>query len=162
GPVWPKVGQLPALEIQRFHRPREAAIWSSFGPGVFTNFDTKVQLIPSGLGNQPNVILFDATSNVTPLTFFEKSPEDIDTAVDGLYHETTTRAWKSLELYDAKTPPTRTGDQSVAATVVLAGYSGERWLFEIIRTQPADVLGVYGRLIRQEDPNGNAIEVSYK
>src|SRR5262249_26202448 len=33
-------GGLPELKIHRYHRPRETAVWSSFGPGVFSNFDT--------------------------------------------------------------------------------------------------------------------------
>src|SRR5262249_13108915 len=126
---------------------------------VFSNFDTKIQLVTQGLGNQPNVILFDADSDSPLLTFFELSPEDGDQVVDGVYHETATRTWKTLELFNAK--GVRTSNQSDAVTAVLTAHTGERRVFEVIRIQPADVPLLYGRLVRIEDRSQNAVVVSY-
>ena len=138
------VGGLPELTIRRYHRPRETAVWSSFGPGVFSNFDTKIELITMGLGNQPNVRLFDATTDTPLLTFFELSPEDGDVAVDGVYHETATRIWKALELFSDRDRRVRTSSQNNAVTAVLTAHTGERLVFEVIRIQPADPASTAG------------------
>lgn len=155
-------GGLPELEIRRYHRPKAAAMWSSFGPGVLSNFDTKIQLIAEGIEAQPNVTLFEADRDNPPLTFLERSPLDGDDAIDGLYHETATRAWKSLELLDAE--GRRTSIQQNAKVAVLTAPTGENLVFEIICMQsqdatPAPVLD--GRLIRIEDSNSNAISLDY-
>ncbi len=153
------VGQLPELEIRRYHRPRAAGIWSSFGPGVCSNFDTKLELHEQGFSGEPNVFLFEPERDHDLITFIEQSPEDNDNATDGLFHDRATREWKSIELLDSSGQ--RTSNHALAATAVLLAHTGERYKFEVIVTDQGGPGVRQARLTRIEDRNGEAITISY-
>jgi YD repeat-containing protein len=69
-------------------------------------------------------------------------------------HETTL-GWLRLAVYLPKEEVWN------KVTAVLTAHTGDRRVFEVIRTQPAGVPLLYGRLIRIEDRNQNAVVVSY-
>jgi RHS repeat-associated protein len=152
-------GGLWSLQVGRIHRPRAEAFVSSFGPGVFSNFDTKLTLVPNGIGSQNTVTLFDPTSDAPPITFFETSAQDGDTSVDGRYRDTGTRTYASLILFNGSNVEP---SPASAKTAVVTRQTGEQLKFEIINVQGSGATQYQGRLISLVDRNGNATTVSYR
>jgi RHS repeat-associated protein len=153
--------ELKHLEIKRITRPKYEAYRSSFGAGGFSNYDARVDIYKTGLGNQPNVVFYDPETDTPPTTFYELSPSDGDNSLDGNYHDTEARLYKSLTLQDINTLPT--GDPMAAAYVLVVKLNGERVWFEVIRTDatlPATHLS--GRPYAMQDRNFNIMFAVYQ
>jgi RHS repeat-associated protein len=154
-------GGLWSLTLGRIHRPRAEAFVSSFGPSVFSSVDAKLTLRPNGIGNQNTIELFDPGSDAPPITFFELSSQDGDSAVDGQYHDNATRTYSSLKLYNSS--GSVVADPFSAKSAIATRQSGEQVKFEIINVQGGSgATELQGRLVSVLDRNGNAIAVTYQ
>ena len=153
-------GDLKRLEVKRIHRPDLSFLYSSFGPGVFGHFDSKLRIfLPIGPGDEPRVDVYDIQSDLPVVRMSERSPADGDNAVDGVFHDVVGRQYKDLRIVDQQGQPTPI---AVGARAVLTMHSGERDVFEIISTQTGGGGGALdARFIRFEDRNGNAEVVGY-
>ncbi|MBD3222239.1 hypothetical protein GF314_13460, partial [bacterium] len=153
--------RLPMFALRRYHRMRSAWILSSFGPGVFSEYDTKVWLDrdlsdPNGAGNGG---LHDVVTT-RPLGFKETNSDYGDTAKDGVLWQSSHRYTGALRLFDDAGLPVADHRQAVTAT--LRSHSGTVFTFEIIRTDPDPDAGRrWGRLVSMADRNGNATTISY-
>jgi RHS repeat-associated protein len=152
-------GGLDGLEIRRIHRPRAEDWPSSFGLGVFSNFDAKLTVRPQG-GAQNAVLLFDPESDGPPVTFAELSSLDNDATVDGRYGDAGARAYAGLVLQNAS--GTVVPDPFLATRAVATRQTGEQLTFELINVQGAAATELQGRLISMKDRNGNALSVTYR
>jgi RHS repeat-associated protein len=151
-------GGLPGLHLERIHRPRAEAWTSSFGPGVFTNFDAQLSLEPQTNPSDNKIVLFDPESEAPAITFLELSAQDGDTIVDGNYHDAT-RRFASLVLYNASGGVEPSPAAAVRATATR--QTGDLIKFDIINVNAPTATPRQGRLTAFEDRNGNAIAVTY-
>jgi hypothetical protein len=129
------------LRIQRRHRFRSMTEPSSFGPGVFSNYDIRLHLYNYGDDvNVPVVDLFDATaSNLRRLIKKDGQPAVFQDCENGLSSTTgytsSGRTVKELRLYDAQGQLV-SQHYSQAATAVLELWTGDTFRFEIVQAQP--------------------------
>lgn len=143
----PDGSAMPSLMIERRHRYRDLSQQSSFGPGVFCNYDTKLTFHPQSDGSIL-IELFDPREN-WPKWFkdgINDNPiEGIDYDEyyrDGIYHDGIyhgdgiKNTVKDLRLYksDGTTLAKNTGE---AKTAVLTNYLGIKYYFEIIDLSPS-------------------------
>jgi RHS repeat-associated protein len=119
------------LELKRYHRPRFEYLPSSFGPGVFSNFDKQLFLYKNGIANQPNLVYYDPELASPPVTFFETSTDLGDAAVDGIFRDDESRAYKRILVQDQAGAPTP--DLAKARTVLLERHDGSSLLFELFQ-----------------------------
>jgi len=152
---------LPSFALKRTHRSREAWLHSNFGPGVFSNFDSHLQLdIKNGDGSG-KIALFDVTQfgRVVYSETGQSSP-----ASDGVYQQASHAASKELTLYDG---PDGTGsvthDIRQARSAVLRTHGGNRVIFDLIRTSPdANTTRYYGRFRIFRNRNDVDLVVDYQ
>jgi RHS repeat-associated protein len=157
-------GQLPSLQLRRYHRPRLVSQVSSFGPGVFSNFDAKVSFYRQGLDGHPDAIFFDPETDAPALTLYERSAADGDNVDDGIFRDSDTRTYRQLALYSTSTPGSsgRVGDISQAILAVLERHDGGAIWFEPIVTNSGNPDQVDARPIAYVDRNGNRFNVAYQ
>jgi len=114
---------LPGLQLGRRHRFRNMTEGSSFGPGVFLNYDIRLTLSASGSTNK--IQLFDPND----LYGRELTDGGSEGAKDGVFHDIDTEASKELRLYDELDQPATNIQQSVRAELINKG--GEVLHFEV-------------------------------
>jgi RHS repeat-associated protein len=142
-------GQMQRLAIKRFDRPIFSWERSSFGPGVFSEFDVALDLEGPDSGFPAVVNLFDPETDAGQLTFYETSTGS------GVFQETDTHLYKSFETFDASGAHAAT--VYTAVTAVLTMQTGEKWLFDIVTQEGTPE----GRVTQKQDRNGNAVVISY-
>jgi RHS repeat-associated protein len=153
-----------SLELRRFHLPRYEYLPSTFGPGVFSNFDAQVTFYKNGIGGEPNAVVFDPRLDAPPVTLFEKSADHGDSTIDGIYEDKDTRLFRRLVLYNALTPSSaaRVTDPFAAKLAVLERNEGGALWFEVINVDPTSTDTIEARLIAVVDRNSNQLAVSYQ
>lgn len=142
-------GQLKRLAIKRIHRPLFASEQSSFGPGVFSQYDVSFALSPAFHASPAEVYFYDPETDAAGIWFTET------TFGSGIYADTETNSQKSIELFTSS--GARAASVLDAVTGVVTAHTGEKWNFEVI-----EIYGTrYGRLTKKLDRSGNAETVSY-
>lgn len=146
-------GKLPALRIMRYHRYRNLYQPSSFGPGVFLNYDVTLSLHKAPVGSA--ILVNDPAASSSMVLF-----DDYSGSSNGIYEDAAGSAVEGLRLYDAS--DNIVVDQALAVKGVLTAWSGEKYVFEIFRlsSDPATA-NRFGRLSKVLDRNGNAITVEH-
>lgn len=152
--------QLMTLGLMRIHRYRDVSRESSFGPGVFCNFDTKLYLATLTNGTTVSTVidLFDPQllniqrfiDGPYPHPFNPNDPKD------GHYISFKTKSHRDLTLFDAQ--GLVTSNQSAAATATLTAWSGQKFVFQIVTINGVRV----GRMTQIADRNGFGIAITYK
>lgn len=135
--------QLSKLFIQRRHRYRDMTLPSSFGPGVFCNYDVSVQFQPQNVSyqnSQPpyNMVTYtgyrvEMFDPMEASTKFLSDGLDGDT-YDGVYTDQLNRWVKDFRCYDAN--GNFVVDPNQAATAVLTNWPGYKYTFEMINLDP--------------------------
>jgi len=139
------VGRLPSLTIQRVHRYKDVDMQGSFGPGVFCNYDFRLNLYA------PNIAEF-----WDPMQRF--AIDLSDSGSTGIYGNVSHQAIRHMRLLDSG--GNLTANQALAATAILTEHDGHTYTFQIFSTTPGS--GNYqGRMIRSADRNGNAVSINY-
>lgn len=150
---------VPTLELKRYHRFRDVHEQSSFGPGVFSNYDMNLQISADGVGSR--IIFFD------PEYFWRIQFEDglYGDTKDGVFYEDLrpeekARIVDKLTLFDG---PLGTGnitsDINLAQSAVVRNLHGRLAIFGIITMGSGELMG---RLVRLEDRHGYGITINYK
>jgi RHS repeat-associated protein len=158
------IGKQPSLQIRRYHRPRLEPLASSFGPGVFSNFDARVTFYKLGIDAHPNAVVFDPESDGQQTTLFERSAADSDSQDDGIFRDSETRVYRRLVLYNATTPSSsaRVSSAAQAVLAVLEKHDGGAIWFELVGTQTGAPDQIEGRPIAYLDRNGKKLTVTYQ
>jgi RHS repeat-associated protein len=159
-----EAGRLPSLQVRRYHRPRLEYLGSSFGPGVFSNFDARIAFHRVGFDGHPSAELADPETDAPPLTLFERSEADGDGADDGVFRDSETRTYRRLVLYGGSAPSeaNRVSAASQAALAVLERHDGGAVWFEPIATNAGDPGLIEARPIAYLDRNGNKFAIQYQ
>ncbi len=152
---------MPSFKLQRIHRYREQHIDSSFGPGAFTQFDTKIFLFEAEAGT--NLIdVFDPALLYTQ-RFADGPYEDphvpgvsTDDVLDGVYVSYRTNMTREIRLFDDAGDLTVALDDAVRAELLT--HEGLKFHFEVFELNG----GLMGRLTRIENRNEYAYEITYK
>lgn len=147
GSVGSDDGKLPSLAWRRFHRYRDQDQFGHFGPGVFSNFDVRVQLDTA----TNSMTLWDAQN---PLEL-----ELQEGATAGTYSDARWSQIHSAELLDAA--GLHATDDTTARWVELRTWEGRRYRFELFSLRTGDTGTRAGRLISITDRNGNALTLTY-
>jgi YD repeat-containing protein len=140
-------GALPRFSLRRFHRYRDQDQFGHFGPGVFSNFDIRIQL--------------DTASN-TMLFWDPQNPLELELAegtVPGAYSDARFAQVHSAELLDAA--GAHAADDTTATWAEVRTWDGRRYRFELFSLRSGDLGTRSGRLVRITDRAGNEITVSY-
>ncbi len=179
----PSEGRLPSLQVQRIHRYDYSNRPSSFGQGVFWEYDMHVtwaiereyqtpiplsQYHPSTAGEEHVHTLDRRTTLLDPRTRFPWKMEDKYN--QGSYTNPTHKAIKQMLLYDAEN--NRVSSAFDARYAVVSNYAGSKTYFELLPyiTTPtqnnenkvaSDTTQIHARLIRVEDRFENAITITY-
>jgi RHS repeat-associated protein len=140
-------GRLPTLMLQRLHRYHDIDFPSSFGPGVFLNYN--ISLTCRTVQDISSVVLFDPRGQ-SPITL-------VDLNSNGVYTDDYHSLIAHLRFYDDQGSPA--GGYSTAATAVATGHNGFSYAFEMIRDNNGRR---FGRLTRIADRNGQGITISYR
>ena len=152
-----QAARLPRFGLVRFHRYRDLAWESSFGPGAYSNFDAKLQFITTA-NNECLIEYFD------PHMFNEErfvdgpyvhpfSPNDTK---DGVYVAYKNNGKEGVRLYDSV--GALTSDQASAKTAVMTTWMGRKLHFQVISVNGTR----FGRLTKVEDRTGYGLTVAYK
>ncbi|HYE04514.1 MAG TPA: RHS repeat-associated core domain-containing protein [Planctomycetota bacterium] len=150
------IDDLPTLTLQRRHRFRDVVYDSSFGPGVFGTYDTKLYLRTDENG-ETLIDLFDPRQPARqrfvdgPWT----NPWGYADAKDGIYRDPRSNSARELCLTDAA--GTLVTDQAAATRAELHYWTGEVATFQIIDVDG----GRAGRLVRLADRNDYAMTLTY-
>jgi RHS repeat-associated protein len=152
-------GGLAGLELKRIHQPRAESWGSSFGPGVFSSFDTQLAFQVSNIAGQSTIEFFNPGQGARPAVLTEISQQDGDTIVDGRYHDVAARSISGLVLLN------QTGalepNLALATNAVLTLQTGEKLRFELIDVSEAGRLILAGRFVSFADRSGNTISATY-
>ena len=132
------------LTLQRYHRFRQRSDRGSFGPGVFSNYDSYFTLYMHG--STPRVDMF-FSSDLSMRRYFRQG---------NAFFETFSRSSKKLEI--RKADGTATTDIALADHAVLEKFNGEIYKFEIFSV---DEFTKMARLTSFENRNGYKIELTY-
>src|ERR1043165_4040942 len=153
-------GMLPGLMLRRVHRYRFSAFPSSFGPGVYLAYDHHLELNRTDTVTGSGNITYFFTNARGRGNLVQASTLHGDAVKDVICHDKSFATISELRLLDASS--TLVTDQALAATAVLRQHDGSRQIFEIIRTSTSPTASQrWGRLLRQEDRNGNAVVISH-
>lgn len=129
---------------------------SSFGPGVFNNYDTKVYFYPDSVSGVTAVV-FDAEKG---RTFNFVDGLDGDTS-DGVFHDLRNQAYKSLTMKDGS--GTVVTSLAQADEVELSHWGGLKETFDVIDLSTDPMANEYAaRLETATDLNGNTISLTYR
>ena len=137
---------LTPLSVTRYHRFRNITEQSSFGGGVFSNWDTSLTLFKDSKGRSRIDI-----SNPNDLNTRRLFPQN------GRFFDTFARSYDGLTLY--KEDGSTTTDVLQGHTAELKTRSGRTFLFEIFSI---DEFSKAGRLVSITDRNGYAHEITYE
>ncbi|MBI3828860.1 MAG: RHS repeat protein [Planctomycetes bacterium] len=148
---------LPTFSLVRFHQYRDVSRDSSFGPGVYCNFDHKLYLNTDANG-QTSIDLIDPT-NFNRQRFIDgpyTHPFNPSDTKDGIYVSFKTHSHKDLRLYDSS--GNLATNQANATSAILTSWKGSKYYFQIVSIDGTRV----GRITKMEDRNGYAITLTYK
>jgi hypothetical protein len=148
-------GRLVGLTLKRYFKPGFAGIVSSFGVGMFSNFDNKLRIVGDSTSGY-RVLSFQMENDLGEVQWVETDAEAGDSQIDGIFH-TTAGLGPSLKLLAINGNPTP--NPALASTAVLTEWNGNRQVFELIDTVPNERSA---RLQQLVDANGNAVTLSYK
>lgn len=140
-------GELPSLTWRRFHRYCDQDHFGHFGPGVFSNFDVRVQV--------------DTVSNTMTL-WDAQNPLELELkegTTPGNYSDTRWSRIHAAELLDAV--GAHAANDTTAAWVQLRTWEGTRYRFELFNLRTGDLGTRAGRLSTITDRNGNALTLAY-
>jgi RHS repeat-associated protein len=156
---------LPTLGIKRTHNYRfQYAITSSFGPGVYSNYDVSLGLyVTDAAQNTGYIRVYDVAEGLHDPQFNETSTIHNDNAIDGVYwnEETNVSSAEDIRLTDIN--GNLTPNHALATQAVLRTHDGHKFYFEIINTTTNAATSYrYGRMTRWEDRNGNATLINYQ
>jgi len=150
------VSQSANYAAGRSFRPDDRALWSSFGPGMFSNYDSRINLYPDASGGV-SVRLYDAISGRQ----VELNDGLNGDTLDGTYLAVQQRLAESLVLKDAS-GSTVTSVAS-ATTAVLKLWGGKQQSFDIVNLQPSGSTPEYvGRLKSITDANQHTLTITYR
>ncbi|NRA37566.1 MAG: hypothetical protein HRU15_05460, partial [Planctomycetes bacterium] len=139
---------LPAIGLTRIHRYMDIGRPSSFGPGVFSNYDVLLTLYHVD-GNNDIIVVWDP--NGQQEFYLERSGLD--------YIDSNRNSIKHVQLFDGN--GTQVSDTSLAVSGILTNFSGKTYHFDMIAN---DMGGdtQFGRLSSIQDRNQNAITLVYE
>ena len=137
---------LTPLSVTRYHRFRNVTEQSSFGGGVFSNWDTTLTLFKDSKGRSRIDI-----SNPNDLNTRRLFPQN------GKFFDTFARSYNGLTLF--KLDGSTTTDVLQGHVAELKTRSGRTFLFEIFSI---DEFSKAGRLVSIKDRNGYAHIISYE
>ncbi len=160
----PAEGRLTTGDLRRIHRPRLAPVMSSFGPGVFSNYDDKLFIVPGepppgGGPALPRIRFYDIDASALQSEWDEISPADGDNAVDGVFHDVATHLAARIELRNSV--GVLQPNPALAATATVIMHSGERQFFELVNPDPANPAVRAGRWFRWIDTDLNEVSIRY-
>jgi len=124
-------GHVPSVFLQRRHRFRDIAEQSSFGPGIFQNYDITLSIMKNGSANRVRMI--------DPMLTWPMSLDDglnfrgNGDVKDGIYVDSTGNNIKDLRLTSG-----RSGTGSLVTDIylskgaVLTGHHGVKFYFDVI------------------------------
>ena len=147
----------PNARLIRTHRYRDMLTDSSFGPGVFQNFDEKLYLTVTDTGEHQ--IDYFSPTILNTMRFIDGpwvNPWGFSETLDGVYHALPTKFGVDLKLFDSV--GAITADQALAATALLTYTNGDTRQFQIVTIAGARV----GRIIQMTDHTQAAITISYR
>ena len=128
---------LSELAIIRQHRYRESSRGGSFGPGVFTNYDSRLTLYRD---NGFNVMEWFNPMDLAARKLVDGTGGDVK---DGIYYNQINKKVKDVRLYNASNQLTT--DITTAAYAIITRHTGEKQYFQIVNTgAAADSLPVAG------------------
>jgi RHS repeat-associated protein len=143
------VGELPSLRLTRYHRYRDLDRPSSFGPGVYLNYDVSFTAdIDAG---KTLVSLWDPRNR--------NAIELNDAGGAGDFQDNVRGVIAGFAFYDAA--GTRTTNYQSALTARATTHGGVVYTFDVIRAGAAASSERCGRLTRIANRNGQAITLSY-
>lgn len=129
---------------------------SSFGPGVFSNYDSKIYFYPDAVAGV-TASVFDAEKG---RTFNFVDGLDGDTA-DGVFHDLRNRAYKSLTMKDASGNVVTSLSQADHAELLYWGGLQEQYdVFDLSADPMSQEFAA--RLESATDTNGNTISIAYR
>ena len=162
-------GTMPALWLKRHHRTRHFLPGAAgdrpttFGPGVYSNFDRSLEFTTNPSGST-YIHIFDPLQREAIETRDSNSGGGYNAVIDGIYHDQAHHAIREIRTYNGAGALAAPQDQVVRA--VLLHHNGTREHYETVQTGVVNNTGgiftTWGRLTRIEDRNGNAITISYK
>lgn len=156
GGAAPTFGDMPRLELRRVHRYRHFDRQGSFGPGVFSNYDVRLQIALGGTWAE----LFDPFNYQAIRATFKR---DAPGAFTGKYTEDETALLRQILLKDVNGDPTDTVRNGGRAEVHY--WDGRSDVFETFletdRGLNTTIIRPFGRLIARRDANGNALTITY-
>jgi RHS repeat-associated protein len=112
------------LIIERRHRYRDSSWISSFGPGVYCNYDVKIHLYTSGTGSA--IDLFDPQDTI-PYTLVDGTQGD---TLDGIFHDVASDSVRDIRLFDST--GTLTTNIGSAITAQLNNFDGTQFVFGVV------------------------------
>ncbi len=123
---------LPQLAIQRIHRYRDLDVYSSFGPGIFSNYDSKLYIyeLPDSAGTR--VDIFDPQL-VAPVRTFDGAYGDTK---DGIAVDPQFGRVKQVQFFDDSYTPCN--DPEVGGYAVVTSHQDENWEYELIDLDPTE------------------------
>ena len=148
------------LSVRRVHRYRDQYQISSYGPGVFSNFDVYLW---GSVSNDPaksdHLNLFHPFDRVVTRLRIQKNEGDV-------YTDYRTDAIEGLRLYAEGPDEARTTIVKKlvdAKSAEITSYTGRVYLFEMIElSDSASSKNIHGRLISVKDESGNeGFRISY-
>lgn len=150
------VSGMTNFEPARAFRPDDRAIWSSFGPGMFSIYDSKVYLYPDSAGGTSAVFYDALRGNIVHLQDGKNGD-----ALDGAFDVVQETLVDSLVL--------KASDGSVvtsvaaASTGVVQQWGGIEQHFDIINLRPVGTPPEFiGRLRSIKDANQHTLAISYR
>lgn len=156
GGAAPTFGDMPRLELRRVHRYRHFDRQGSFGPGVFSNYDVRLQIAMGGTWAE----LFDPFNYQAIRATFKR---DAPGAFTGKFTEDETALLRQILLKDATGDPTDTVRNGGRAEVHY--WDGRSDVFETFlesdRSNGVTITRPFGRLVARRDANGNALTITY-
>ncbi len=151
----PTVGKLESLEIKRYHNSRKITRYSSFGPGVYSNYDVQLSTFTPSTSKIKVVLPWHTASSA----YWKEVDVTLgETLVDGIFREqNNTHHQETITLYDIN--GLQTADMSLTTTAILEYDDGEKIVFEIFEESLSG--RKKGRFSKRIDRNGNELVVNY-
>jgi YD repeat-containing protein len=143
-----------ARSVKRFWSPNNRASNASFSPGIYSQYDSQLNLYSEATGS--TIAFFDANAQAIYLLV---DGRDGDT-LDGVFHDLTNNHVRQLVL-ETSTGAT-TSRFSNAAKAVVTHYNGFKEEFQIFDLDPGIQDQLAGRLTKRIDRDNRELVVTYK
>ena len=144
------------FEPARAFRPDDRGLWSSFGPGMFSTYDSRVYLFPGTTGGT-SAVYYDAMRGrkVQMHDGMDGDPQD------GTFAVVQERQAETLQLKNASGAVV--SSLTSASTATLKVWGGLQQTFDVINLRPASSTPEYvGRLKSITDPNQHTLTIAYR